>query len=69
MTLTDRDEIRQYLTAYLGSSPQVTTTFATEFIRRKLGESGKKEEWESAGGKRKKKAGKYERTEIEQRFF
>ena len=57
MTLTDRDEIRQYLTAYLGSSPQVTT-FATEFIRRKLGESGKKEEWESAGGKRKKKAGK-----------
>ena len=57
MTLTDRDEIRQYLTAYLGSSPQVTT-FATEFIRRKLGESGKKEEWESAGGKRKKKTGK-----------
>jgi hypothetical protein len=57
MTLTDRDEIRQYLTAYLGSSPQVTT-FATEFIRRKLGESEKKEEWESAGGKRKKKVGK-----------
>lgn len=57
MTLTDRDEIRQYLTAYLGSSTHVST-FATEFIRRKLGESGKKYEWESAGGKRKKKVGK-----------
>ena len=34
MTLTDRDEIRQYLTACLGSTPQVNN-FATEFIKRK----------------------------------
>jgi hypothetical protein len=60
MTLTDRDEIRQYLTAYLGSTPQVNN-FATEFIRRKWGDNNKQEEWESAGGKknaRKKKGGK-----------
>ncbi|KAL3776943.1 hypothetical protein ACHAW5_009255 [Stephanodiscus triporus] len=60
MTLTDRDEIRQYLTAYLGSTPQVNN-FATEFIRRKCGDTAKQEEWESAGGKkaaRKKKGGK-----------
>ena len=60
MTLTDRDEIRQYLTAYLGSTPQVNN-FATEFVRRKWGDNGKQEEWESAGGKkgtRKKKGTK-----------
>jgi hypothetical protein len=60
MTLTDRDEIRQYLAAYLGSTPQVNN-FATEFIRRKWGDTNKQEEWESAGGKknaRKKKGGK-----------
>ena len=34
MTLTDRDEIRQYLTAYLGSTPPVNN-FATEFIKHK----------------------------------
>lgn len=56
MTLTDPDEIRQYLTAYLGSTPQVNN-FASEFIRRKNGEKSW-EEWESAGktkkGKKKK---------------
>lgn len=53
MTLTDRDEIRQYLTAYLGSTPAVSN-FATDFIQRKGGENGKKEEeWESAGGSKK----------------
>lgn len=63
MTLTDRDEIRQYLTAYLGSTPQVNN-FASEFIKRKgLGDNGRKEEtWESAGGPKgkrgKKKGGK-----------
>jgi len=59
MTLTDKDEIRQYLTAYLGSTTQVNG-FASEFIKRKgLGENGRKEEtWESAGkGKRGKKKG------------
>ena len=58
MTLTDSDEIRQYLSAYLGSSPQVNN-FATEFIKRKGGDNGA--EWESAGGPkkgRKKKGGK-----------
>jgi hypothetical protein len=55
MTLTDADEIRQYLTAYLGSTPQVNN-FATEFINRKNGGKGK-EEWESTvkGKKGKKK--------------
>jgi len=59
MTLTDRDEIRQYLTAYLGSTPGVSA-FATEFIKRKgLGDKGKEEEWESTSKKgRKKKGGK-----------
>jgi len=60
MTLTDPIEIRQYLTAYLGSTPQVNN-FATEFIKRKGGENGRHEEWESAGGSkkgRKKKGGK-----------
>lgn len=58
MTLTDPVEIRQYLTAYLGSSSQVGN-FATEFINRKGGGKPKQEEWESAGNAkkgRKKKA-------------
>ncbi len=58
MTLTDSDEIRQYLSAYLGSTPQVNN-FATEFIKRKGGDNHA--EWESAGGPkkgRKKKGGK-----------
>jgi len=58
MTLTDPVEIRQYLTAYLGSSAQVGS-FATEFINRKGGGRPKQEEWESAGNAkkgRKKKA-------------
>jgi hypothetical protein len=56
MTLNDGDEIRQYLTAYLGSTPQVNN-FATEFINRKNGGKGKQDEWESAtkkGSKKKK---------------
>jgi len=52
MTLTDPDEIRQYLTAYLGSSPQVNN-FASEFINRKGGHKTKQEEWESAGNAKK----------------
>ena len=58
MTLSDPVEIRQYLTAYLGSSSQVGN-FATEFINRKGGGKPKQEEWESAGNTkkgRKKKA-------------
>lgn len=58
MTLTDSDEIRQYLAAYLGATPQVNN-FATEFIKRKGGDNSS--EWESAGGPkkgRKKKGGK-----------
>ena len=59
MTLTDPEEIRQYLTTYLGSTPQVSS-FATEFINRKGGSQGKQEEWESTVTTkkgRKKKAG------------
>ena len=52
MTLTDPIEIRQYLTAYLGSTPQVNN-FATEFIKRKGGDNGRHEEWESAGASKK----------------
>jgi hypothetical protein len=59
-TLNDPDEIRQYLTAYLGSTPQVNN-FATEFINRKgLGKEKQEEAWESTvSGKkgRKKKTG------------
>mmetsp|Transcript_1614 Transcript_1614/g.5388 ORF Transcript_1614/g.5388 Transcript_1614/m.5388 type:complete len:81 (-) Transcript_1614:5-247(-) len=36
MTLTDNSEIRQYLSMYLGSTPQVAA-FANEFIKRKQG--------------------------------
>ena len=60
MTLTDPIEIRQYLTAYLGNKPEVNN-FATEFIKKKGGDEGRQEEWESAGGPkkgRKKKGGK-----------
>jgi GYF domain len=58
MILTDSEEIRQYLTAYLGSTPQVNA-FATEFIQRKGGNQKKNvEEWESTAtvkkGKKKK---------------
>lgn len=59
MTLSDQDEIRQYLTAYLGSTPQVNS-FATEFINRKGGAKDKQDEWEStatAKKGRKKKTG------------
>ena len=58
MTLTDPLEIRQYLTAYLGSSNQVNN-FATDFISRKGGGNQKQEEWESANAKkgRNKKKG------------
>jgi len=62
MTLTDAAEIRQYLTAYLGSTPAVNS-FADQFIAKKGGSgAGKKEEeeWEMSGsGKKskKKKAG------------
>lgn len=58
MTLNDSDEIRQYLSAYLGSSPQVNN-FASEFIKRKGGDNAA--EWESASHPkkgRKKKGGK-----------
>ncbi|CAN0302181.1 unnamed protein product, partial [Ectocarpus sp. 4 AP-2014] len=34
MSLTDASEIRQYLAAYLGSTPEVSS-FATEFLQRK----------------------------------
>jgi len=60
MTLNDSSEIKQYLTAYLGSTPQVNN-FASEFINRKDGKKAQQEKWESAGaGKkgRKKKGGR-----------
>ena len=58
MTLTDPAEIKQYLTAYLGSTPQVHS-FASEFINRKSGNQ-KQEEWETTSSSkkgRKKKVG------------
>lgn len=59
MTLTDPNEIRQYLTAYLGSTAQVNN-FATEFINRKVGVKPAKEEWETTvvSKKKGKKKGK-----------
>lgn len=57
MTLADPVEIKQYLTAYLGSTPQVNN-FATEFINRKNG-TKQQEQWETTGSSkkgRKKKA-------------
>jgi hypothetical protein len=62
MTLTNPEEIRQYLTTYLGSTPTVNK-FATEFINKKGGHTKApvQEEWETTAntGKkaRKKKAG------------
>eukprot|EP00536_Pseudo-nitzschia_multiseries_P017109 jgi/Psemu1/321126/estExt_fgenesh1_pm.C_13830001 len=59
MTLNDASEIRQYLTTYLGSTPQVNN-FATEFIT-KRGLGSKQEEWETPGSAkkgRKKKSGR-----------
>lgn len=56
MTLTDPSEIRQYLTAYLGSSPQVSS-FAAEFInKRGLGKT-QQEEWENTKPKKTRKKG------------
>ncbi|GAX13045.1 hypothetical protein FisN_2Hh527 [Fistulifera solaris] len=51
MTLQDPVEIRQYLTTYLGSTPQVNN-FATDFINRKSGKMTQ-EEWETTGAKSK----------------
>jgi len=56
MTLNDEAEIKQYLTAYLGTSNQVNS-FAGEFISRKNGGRGNKDEWETTG-KAKGKKGK-----------
>jgi hypothetical protein len=60
MTLTDANEIRQYLTTYLGGTAAVNS-FATEFItKRGLGPK-QQEEWETPGSTkkgRKKKAGR-----------
>jgi len=51
MTLTDPMEIKQYLTAYLGSTTQVSN-FAHEFISRKNG-TNQQEQWETTGGSKK----------------
>eukprot|EP00529_Nitzschia_sp_RCC80_P003590 CAMPEP_0113513930 /NCGR_PEP_ID=MMETSP0014_2-20120614/40133_1 /TAXON_ID=2857 /ORGANISM="Nitzschia sp." /LENGTH=1130 /DNA_ID=CAMNT_0000410383 /DNA_START=105 /DNA_END=3497 /DNA_ORIENTATION=+ /assembly_acc=CAM_ASM_000159 len=58
MTLNDANEIRQYLTTYLGSTPAVNS-FASEFIN-KRGLGSKQEEWETPGSAKKgrKKKGK-----------
>lgn len=60
MTLDDASEVRQYLTTYLGGTPQVNN-FATDFInKRGLGGPTKQEEWETPGSAkkgRKKKTG------------
>ena len=52
MTLSDAVEIRQYLTAYLGTNPQVNT-FATEFINRKNGGNKLQEQWETTVNNKK----------------
>jgi len=60
MTLNDPGEIKQYLTAYLGSTPQVNN-FASEFILHKDGKKSQQDQWESAGASkkgRKKRGGK-----------
>ena len=54
MTLNDASEIRQYLTAYLGSTPQVNS-FATEFINRKGGNAAQQEQWETTATSKKSK--------------
>ena len=46
MTLSNASEIRQYLTAYLGSTPQINN-FATEFINKRGLGAPVQEEWES----------------------
>ena len=46
MTLNNASEIRQYLTAYLGSTPQINN-FATEFINKRGLGAPVQEEWES----------------------
>ena len=51
MTLTDPVEIKQYLTAYLGSSPQVNN-FASEFIHHKNG-TKPQEQWETTSSSKK----------------
>jgi hypothetical protein len=51
MTLSDPIEIKQYLAAYLGSTPQVSS-FAQEFINRKNGKK-QQEEWETTGKSKK----------------
>jgi hypothetical protein len=60
MTLRDPEEIRQYLTTYLGSTPPVNK-FATEFISKKGGTKTQQEDWETSASTakkaRKKKAG------------
>lgn len=60
MTLDDANEIRQYLTTYLGSTSQVNN-FATDFINRR-GLGMKQEEWETPGsakkGRKKKGSGR-----------
>jgi len=55
MTLSDPIEIKQYITAYLGSTPQVNN-FATEFINRKSG-NPRQEQWETTAKKGRKKKG------------
>ena len=51
MTLSDPMEIKQYLAAYLGSTPQVSS-FAQEFINRKNSKK-QQEEWETTGKSKK----------------
>lgn len=51
MTLNDSVEIKQYLTAYLGSTPQVNN-FASEFINRKNG-TKQQEQWETTTSNKK----------------
>jgi len=55
MTLSDPIEIKQYITAYLGSTPQVNN-FASEFINRKSG-NPRQEQWETTAKKGRKKKG------------
>ena len=60
MTLCNASEIRQYLTAYLGSTPQVNS-FATEFINKRGLGAPVQEEWETTAQvkkTRKKKGGR-----------
>jgi len=57
MTLNDPNEIRQYLTAYLGSAPAVNK-FATDFINKRGLGSLKQEEWETTATAKKTRKGK-----------